>query len=253
MNYFKDLKSQTILVTGASRGIGRTIAEHLHGHGCTVLLHYNNSKQEVQNLQNKLGSRAHIFTAELGDMHAVHKLYEEVTKQFTVDTVVHNAGIFLNSPVDGNPANWQADTDRTLDINLKAPALLSRFFLDHFKSNGGGRFIFIGSRAAFKGETEDHLMYAASKGGLTSLSRSIARSQGKNNIKSFVVAPGFTRTEMAEEFIKKHGEKAVTHDLSLNKLTTPADIAPLVCLIASGHMDHTTGTCVDVNGGSYIH
>jgi NAD(P)-dependent dehydrogenase (short-subunit alcohol dehydrogenase family) len=109
------------------------------------------------------------------------------------------------------------------------------------------------SRAAFKGETEDHMMYAASKGGLISLSRSIARSQGKHNIKSFVVAPGFTRTEMAETFIQKHGEEAVTKDLALNELTQPQDIAPLICLMASGSMDHATGTCVDMNAGSYIH
>ncbi len=120
------------------------------------------------------------------------------------------------------------------------------------KKKGKGRFTYIGSRAVFRGETEEYLAYAASKGGIVSLARSVARSFGKNNIKSFVVSPGFTRTQMAESFIETYGEKRILDEISLNKLTTPEDIAPLVALMSSGLMDHATGATIDINAGSHI-
>ncbi len=251
--YFQQLTSQAILVTGGSKGIGAEIVRHLHAHGAHVILHYNTSATAAEEMKNQLGDRIHLVKADLNNMDAVEKLYNRITESRQVNCVIHNAGIFLDSPLSAGVENWQADMDRTLAVNLKAPALLTRLFLDHFHDNGGGRFIYIASRAAFKGETENHLIYAASKGGLISLSRSIARSQGKKNIKSFVVAPGFTRTKMAENFIAENGEQSVTSDLAINELTKPQDIAPLISLMATGHMDHATGTCVDINGGSYIH
>ncbi len=132
-------------------------------------------------------------------------------------------------------------------INLEAVGLLTKLGIEHFRDQGGGRFVYIGSRAAFRGETEEYLAYAASKGGLTSLARTVARSFGKYNIKSFVIAPGFTRTEMAEDVISKHGEEKILKELALKELTTPEDIAPLVVLMCSGKMDHATGSTIDVN------
>ena len=96
------------------------------------------------------------------------------------------------------------------------------------------------------------MAYAASKGGLTSLARSVARSFGKENIKSFVIAPGFTRTQMADAFIEKYGEERILSEISLNELTKPSDIAPLIALMSSGLMDHATGATIDVNAGSHI-
>lgn len=148
---------------------------------------------------------------------------------------------------------WEEKWRKTMRVNLDAVGLLTKIFIDHFRKLGRGRLIYIASRAAFKGETEDYLAYAASKGGVVSLARSVARSFGKDNIKSFIVAPGFTRTEMAEQFIAENGEESVMHDLALNELTLPEDIAHTVALMASGKMDHATGSTVDINGGSYIH
>ena len=96
------------------------------------------------------------------------------------------------------------------------------------------------------------MAYAASKGGLTSLARSVARSFGKDNIKAFTIAPGFTRTAMAEQFIATYGEERVLKEIALNELTRPEDIAPLVGLMCSGLMDHATGATIDLNAGSHI-
>jgi len=252
-DYLNSLKKKTILVTGGSRGIGAELIRHLHANGATVLLHYNSSVDEAELLKVELGENVYTYQTDLSSTEDISSFYREITDNHVVDCVIHNAGIFLKSGLDSGVTDWNRDMNLTIDVNLKAPALLTRLFLDHFDNHGGGRFIYIASRAAFKGETEDHLIYAASKGGMISLSRSVARSQGKKNIKSFAIAPGFTCTEMAEKYIAENGENAVTGDLALNKLTRPQDIAPVVCLIASGHMDHATGTCIDINGGSYIH
>ena len=79
-----------------------------------------------------------------------------------------------------------------------------------------------------------------------------SRSFGKNNIKSFIVSPGFTRTQMAESFIAAYGEERVLNEIALNTLTTPQDLAPMIGLMCSGLMDHATGATIDVNAGSHI-
>lgn len=113
--------------------------------------------------------------------------------------------------------------------------------------------VHISSRAAFRGDTTAYMAYAASKGGMVSLSRSIARGYGKQGIKSFVVAPGFIQTDMAQQFIDVYGEQFVLDDLALDTLTQPKDLAPTVIFLLSGWMDHATGCTIDVNAGSYVH
>ena len=97
------------------------------------------------------------------------------------------------------------------------------------------------------------MAYAASKGGVVALTRSIARAFGKAGVCAFVLAPGFVRTEMAQEFIDDYGEDHVVSALALDRLTEPADLTPLVVLLASGLADHATGSTFDVNAGSYVH
>ena len=95
--------------------------------------------------------------------------------------------------------------------------------------------------------------YAASKAGMVALTKSIARGFGKQNITSFLVAPGWVKTDMNKETIKLLGEEVITKDLALNQLTEPKDLAPMVVLLASGLADHATGTTIDINAGSYVH
>ena len=101
--------------------------------------------------------------------------------------------------------------------------------------------------------TPAYMSYAASKGGVVALTRSLARGFGKDGICAFVLTPGFVRTDMAQDFIDEYGEAFVVGDLALDHLTEPAHLAPLVVLLASGLADHATGTTIDVNAGSYVH
>ena len=152
----------------------------------------------------------------------------------------------------GSIKDWYDIWQQTMQINLDAPALLTKLGISHFKKQEGGRFIYIASRAVFRGETNEYLAYAASKGGLVSLARSVARSFGKLNIKSFIIAPGFVKTKMAEQFIEDHGPQLILDEIALNEMTQPQDISPLVALMCSGAMDHTTGATIDLNAGSHI-
>ena len=121
------------------------------------------------------------------------------------------------------------------------------------KINSRLRIINIASRAAFRGEQQDYISYACSKGGIISLTKTMSRSFGESdNIVAISIAPGFVRTEMAQSFIDKHGEDSVKQGITLDRLTEPKDISPIVSLIVSGKMDHSTGSTIDVNGGSFL-
>lgn len=249
-----DLSQQHILVTGASDGIGREIALFLMEMGAKVAIHYHKNRASAEEMVGMYPETdSQIFKADFADPSAPVELWNTIIKEFKrIDAIVLNAGVFIKQPSDGALQNWFGIWKKTMSINLDAAGLLTKMGIDHFKSNKGGRFIYIASRAVFRGETEEYLAYAASKGGMVSLGRSVARSFGKSNIKAFILAPGFTKTKMAEQFIEDHGEKRLLDELALAELTTPKDIAPLVGFMCSGMMDHATGATIDVNAGSHI-
>lgn len=248
-----DVKNKTILLTGASDGIGRGVADYLMQMGAKVAVHYNSNKAAAETLVEKYRNGSKVFQADLSIEKEIFALFDEVEGYFgKIDVVILNAGVFLPHSTNLDTVDWLKVWKKTIAINLNAVGLLTKLGLDHFLKHGEGRFIYIGSRAVFRGETEEYLAYAASKGGLTSLARSVARSFGKQNIKSFILSPGFTRTQMAENFIEKHGEERVLNEIALNELTKPEDLAPLIGLMCSGAMDHATGATIDVNAGSHI-
>lgn len=249
-----DLSNQKILVTGASRGIGKSIAQLLAGSGAQVAVHYNRNKADAEALAREIGGGAQSFQANLESAEDCVRLVSEVLESFgQIDVLVNNAGIVVPIERDADMDSFQSGWNKTLQVNLVATALLCHELIPHFGKQGGGRFIHISSRAAFRGDTPEYMAYAASKGGMVALSRSIARAFGKEGIKSFIVAPGFTRTDMAQEFIDTYGEEIVLDDLALDTLTEPKDVAPTVLFLASGMMDHATGCSIDINAGSYVH
>jgi NAD(P)-dependent dehydrogenase (short-subunit alcohol dehydrogenase family) len=249
-----DLSDKNILLTGASDGIGKETGGFLMNCGANVAVHYNSHRDAAQELVARYAqTNSKIFKADLENEAEVFKLFSNVIAYYKkLDIIIINAGVFLPHSTALASEDWLSVWNKTIAINLTAGGILTKLGLDHFSQQGKGSFIYVGSRAVFRGETEEYLAYAASKGGLVSLARSVARSFGKKNIKSFILSPGFTRTQMAENFIKVHGEQRVLDEIALNELTKPEDITPLIGLMCSGLMDHATGATIDMNAGSHI-
>jgi 3-oxoacyl-[acyl-carrier protein] reductase len=247
------LSGQTVLVTGASRGIGAAIARRLAASGARVAVHYGKGREAAEELVQEIGHGAHAFGADLASGEDCASLWARVEARYgVVHALVNNAGIAIGSPLGAPTDTWLADWNRTLAVNLTATGLLSRSALAHFEKQHNGRVVNIASRAAFRGDTPDYLAYAASKGGMVALTRSIARGFGKKGIKAFLLAPGFTRTEMAQLFIDQYGEEYASSDIALERMTEPDDIAPTVAFLLSGLADHATGSTIDLNAGSYV-
>jgi NAD(P)-dependent dehydrogenase (short-subunit alcohol dehydrogenase family) len=246
-----DLRHTRALVTGASRGIGKAIALALMDSGARVAVSYRVERAAAEALvENHTGSVA--LAADLGDPRESADLFKRAEDALGgIDLLVNNAAIAISSPMDAGNEAWVDDWEHTMRVNLEAAAILSREAIRAAHGHGL-RIVYIGSRAAFRGDTPDYLAYAASKGGLNALARSIARGFGKEGVKAFVVAPGFTRTEMAEDFIREYGEEYAMKDIALDRMTEPRDIAPLVVFLASGLADHCTGASIDVNAASYV-
>lgn len=249
-----DLTKKKVLVTGASRGIGKAVATYLVKCGAHVAVHYHKSENAINSLVKSLGSKAHPMQANLCHPLEVIRLFIDSVKVLKgMDVVINNAGIAISSPAEGEDVQWVDDWSETMMVNLNATALLCKKAVQHFTDQGGGRIINISSRAAFRGDTSDYLAYAASKGGVVALTRSIARAYGKQGIKAFNIAPGFVNTDMAKNFMEQYGDSFALDDIALDKLTSPEDIAPTVAFLASGLADHATGCTIDMNAGSYVH
>ncbi len=212
------------------------------------------TKPPRANWLTSLGHGAQAFGADLADAEAAAGLFAEAVEAFgRVDVLVNNAGVAEGVALDAPDADWLAVWERTMAVNLTAVGVLCRAAAAHFVERGGGRIINVASRAAFRGDTPEYVAYAASKGGVVALTRSLARGLGKQGVVAFTLAPGFTRTDMAQPFIDTYGADYATSDLALDRMTEPADIAPTIVFLASGQMDHATGATIDLNAGSYVH
>ena len=241
-----------VLLTGSSKGIGFKIAKDLLAEGHELALHYNKNESTLEALLEKDKTGSFSIQADLSKQDEIKKLVvSTIDKLSFPDCIINNAGIAESADISIDINKWSKMFDKTIDINLKAPSIIFKEFLKHKrdkKINSRLRIINIASRAAFRGEQQDYISYACSKGGIISLTKTMSRSFGESdNIVAISIAPGFVRTEMAQSFIDKHGEEVVKQGITLDRLTEPKDISPIVALIVSGKMDHSTGSTIDIN------
>jgi len=218
-----------------------------------VIVHYNANEEAAKGVLAELPTKAHLEACNLANPNEVSGFIPRLVQKYgPISALVNNAGISPAAADTLPTADWLAIWEQVMAVNTTAVGILSKEFVDHARTQGNGRIVMISSRAAFRGDTPDYMAYAASKGALVSLMRSIARHYGKEGIKAFLIAPGFTRTDMASEILAQYGEDFALRDIALSELTRPEDLAPMVTLLCSGLADHATGTSIDMNAGSYV-
>ena len=233
----------TILVTGSSRGIGRAIAEALRARGARVIGHATYAWDED------------TIVADLADPPAPQVLWQQALERAggRIDVLVNNAGIFAANPLDSSDIAWLDAWEDTLRINLTAAAQLSRFAVRHWLDNGTeGRLLHIASRAGHRGDSPDHWHYAASKAGMLAMHKTIARAYAAKGILSFAIAPGFTDTAMADDYLASRGGEALLADIPLGRVATPEEIATIAAFCALDAPPSMTGAVLDANGASYV-
>lgn len=229
-----------ILLTGASRGIGAAARIALETAGHTVIG------------QSTAGGDG-LIAADFAQPRAADALWEQALAAAggRIDVLVNNAGVF--EAVDIADADAFSDTwARSIAINLQSAADLCRLAVLHFQEQKDGRIINVASRAGHRGDSPKHWHYAAAKGGMLALTKTIARGYAAQNILAFAITPGFTMTGMAEEYLASRGGDKLLADIPLGRVAMPEEVAEMIRWLASDAPASMTGATLDINGASYV-
>ena len=252
-----DLSGKTILVTGASKGIGAEIVRTLGDAGAHVIAHYRSDRSGVSNACRGIdNARKLLLQADFSRLDDVEALWDAASSwRDRVDVVINNAAVMLWQGGFGEPLTaWDETWQRTLHINVLAPARLIRRAVEHFTERGGGVIVTISSWTAQKGVTNpDNIAYGASTAATHNATQTVARAYAREGILAYVIAPGVVRTRLSEQFAATQGgESAITESLAMREWVPPKEIAELAAYLASGQVRHLSGATLDVNGASYI-
>lgn len=246
--------NKVVLITGASRGIGRETAVQFAERGARVALHFNQNRAAAEETLQALDGDGHIIVqGDIGEAEAVARFVEDTVKALgRIDIVVNNAGIFERHPLDSvDYETWQARWRRILDVNLVGAANVCYCVGRQMMQQGYGRIINISSRGAFRGEPNAPA-YGASKAGMNAMSQSLAQHLAPHNVFVAVVAPGFVDTDMAESTLKGPEGDAIRNQSPLGRVARPEEVAYTAVFLASEGSEFLTGAVVDVNGASYL-
>ncbi len=255
-----DFSGKVILVTGGSRGIGAATVKALVGAGGDVVLHYGSNSAAAEKTAQEAGAEhCYLVRADLNEPGAGAGLWRQALAwKGHIDVLVNNAGVFAPGVVDGSDAGWLENWQRTLQINLVATADLCRQAVNTWRAEEAkgvrGVIVNVASRASWRGDGPEYWSYAASKGGMISLMKTIARAYARDGILCYGVAPGFVETDMATESFEHDPalRDLVVRDIPMGDIAPASDIANTICFLASGLAPHATGATIDVNGASYV-
>ena len=246
--------NKNVLVTGASRGIGRAIAHEFAELGARVAVHYHQSRTAAEETLAELPGGPHLLVeADVAVPESARKMVDTVVREMgAIHVLVNNAGIYgTYTIVDLTYEEWQEKWERTIRINLMGPANTSFCVVQHMREHGGGKIVNVSSRGAFRGEPHAP-DYGASKAGLNALSQSMAKALAPHNIFVYVVAPGYVATDMASTQLAGPEGDAIRRESPLGRVASPEEVARAVVFLASEGTDYLTGCIVDINGASYL-
>lgn len=244
-----DLAGKTVLVTGASRGIGAATAKAATEAGSRVLLHASAPSEQAEKAAETAGGEI-IFEDLAAPGAGVRLMAAAIKAAGRLDAIVNNAGVYLPSPIDGGDEDWSEGWATTMAVNVQAPADICRAAISHFRDQGGGVIVNVASRAGHRGDGPDHAAYAASKGAVLAMTKTLARGYSGENILFYAIAPGWVETRMAPQDIENR--KNAVKDIPLGRVASPEEVAEMILFCASGACPSATGATFDINGASYV-
>lgn len=252
-----DLSDKTVLVTGSSRGIGAATVKCLGEAGAFVVAHYSSDREGAEQATKAIAkSNKYIVNADFAHLDQVEAMWESALGwRGGIDVLVNNAAVMIWDGGFEQPlVDWDAAWEKSLAVNVLAPARLLRRAVNHFKENDGGTIITLSSWAAQKGVTNPAaIAYGSSKAALHAATQTIARAFAKDGILAYVIAPGVVRTRLSEQFAATQGgEEKISNSLAMGKWVPPEEIAALITYLARGHIRHLSGATLDINGASYV-
>jgi NAD(P)-dependent dehydrogenase (short-subunit alcohol dehydrogenase family) len=252
-----DLADRTILLTGASKGIGAAIAQALVPTGCRLVAHYGSDRAGAEHATRAAApDRVRLIQADLADPQAVARLWRDALSWTgRIDALVNNAAVMpMTGGIDDADEAWDDAWALCHAVNVMASARLMRDAVRHYRAAGGGIIVSLSSWAAQRGSGVAGLLaYSASKGAVLAATKTIARNYARDGVLAYVVAPGVVRTRMSEvASAAMGGEAAVAAGLAMGEWVPPAELGSLVAFLVSGQCRHLSGATLDVNGASYI-
>ena len=245
-----NLAGKTALITGASSGVGRSIALTLAREGVKVVIGHYRDDQNAQAVVaeiGRIGSEAIAVDADIAQADQCRSLYEQAEKTYgPVDILINNAGLW--------PTHWIQDIElaewnQTLAVNLTAVFLLSQLFIrSRLDGKQGGKILNITSQAAFHGSTTGHAHYAASKAGVVAFTVSAAREVAPQGINVNAIALGIVETNMIQEALKARPDYYISR-IPIGRVAQPGDIARIAAFMVSDAASYITGATIDATGG----
>ena len=244
----KLLENKTAIITGASRGIGRGIAQTLAKHGCSIAFTFNTNIEAARSLVNELntiGVKAKAYKSDAADFDAANKLVEDVVSDFnSLEILINNAGITKDNLL---MRMGEEDFDEVVKVNLKSVFNMTKAVQRTFLKQRNGSLIHMSSVVGVKGNA-GQANYAASKAGIIGFSKSIALELGSRNIRSNVIAPGFIETEMTAR-LPEDVVQGWRDGIPLKRGGKPEDVANACVFLASELSSYVTGQVLHVDGG----
>lgn len=245
---------RVVLVTGASRGIGRAIARMFARNGDAVAVHYHADAANAQKTHAELPGGSHrIFQADLSRPREAERLVHEVVESMQrIDVLVNNSAVFESHKIaEVKFDTWVRAWERTIETNLLGAAHVLYCTAQVMIRQGAGKIINISSRGAFRGEP-DAPAYGASKAGMNAMSQSLAKALAPHNIMVYAIAPGWVDTDMAAPYLAGAEGDTIRAQSPLGRVGTPDEIARTAFFLASEGTDFLTGCIIDANGASYL-
>ena len=237
-------REKIALVTGGARGIGQACCYELSERGYKVLLHYRSSQEEAFKTASKI-SDCHLYSYDLSETSAPIELIKQVKKDHgRLDVLVNNAGIHMdNILLRMKSEEW----NQVMNVNLNGPFHLTKTVLKDMVKNKNGRIINISSISGTDGN-KGQGNYAASKGGLLALTKSLAKEVGRRNITVNCIAPGLIETDMTSH-LSDTVKQGYLDRIPLKKLGKPKDIGQMILFLCSDEASYITGQTFYIDGG----